>query len=86
MIKIILFTFFILFTKAQQEGCLIYKEISEQEQECTYCKSGYGYNSQNKSCSICPEGTYSLGGTATCDYCYNYKYCKNIQNENERKT
>lgn len=69
---------------AQQEGCLIYSE--NEENKCTYCSSGYGYNSQNKTCSICPEGTYSLGGTATCDYCYNYKYCKNIQNENERKT
>ena len=81
MIKFLLFTFYFIFTNAQFEGCLVFSS----EDKCEYCKVGYEYNSTQKSCSICPEGTYSEGGTNKCEFCYNYNYCSSIENEEQRK-
>lgn len=36
---------------------------------CTYCKSGYGYNSSTKQCIACTGSTYSTGGLSGCSTC-----------------
>ena len=33
--------------------------------KATSCSVGYGYNSSNKTCSVCPTGYYSSDGTSS---------------------
>lgn len=55
------------------EGC-DYKNCPTECKTCTMegcltCKGGYGYNSAQKTCSLCQMGWYSAGGTSVCNKC-----------------
>ena len=83
ILLLIIQTLFTTVTSQELTGCLLHNQ--NKTNECSYCKPGYGFNSESKNCTICPKGQYSPGGTNSCNFCFNYNHCKEITDENERK-
>lgn len=55
-------------------------DVEIQASSCTACDSGKFNNGSKISCSICPEGTYSLTRASGCVLCDSGKYANGTQN------
>ena len=62
-----------------EEGCAFCDKTDNKK--CYSCKSGYGYDSETLTCSICDLGFYSLGEMNKCLSCDSF----NEENEEENQ-
>ena len=68
----------------ENDGCASYINRNQAD-GCLYCKGGYEYNQNNKTCTKCPRGTFSPGGQSECQSCSSYSFCSTL-NETEKAT